>query len=38
MGATEVEQELAAPKAESVSQRGGRPCEEEEDHSLMGLA
>ena len=26
--ATEVEQELAAPKAESVSQRGGRPCEE----------
>ena len=37
--ATEVEQELAAPKAESVSQRGGRPPEEEQGHSLgMGLA
>jgi ATP-dependent exoDNAse (exonuclease V) alpha subunit len=31
--ATEVEQELAAPKAESVSQRGGRPSEEEQGHS-----
>jgi ATP-dependent exoDNAse (exonuclease V) alpha subunit len=37
--ATEVEQELAAPKAEPVSQRGGRPSEEEQGHSLgMGLA
>ena len=27
--ATEVEQQLAAPKAEPVSQRGGRPSEEE---------
>jgi len=27
--ATEVEQELAAPKDESISQRGGRPSEEE---------
>ena len=31
--------ELAAPKAESVSQRRGHPCEEEEGHSLgMELA
>ena len=37
--ATEVEQELAAPKTESVSQRGGRPSEEEQGHSLgIGLA
>jgi hypothetical protein len=37
--ATEVEQELAAPKAESVSQRGGRPSEKEQGHSLgIGLA
>ena len=37
--ATEVEQELAAPKAEPVSQRGERPSEEEQGHSLgMGLA
>jgi hypothetical protein len=36
--ATEVEQELAAPKAEPVSQGGGRPCEEEQGHSLgIGL-
>ena len=32
--ATEVEQELAAPKADPVSQRGGRPSEEEQGHSL----
>ena len=37
--ATEMEQELAAPKAEPVSQRGERPSEEEQGHSLgMGLA
>jgi ATP-dependent exoDNAse (exonuclease V) alpha subunit len=37
--ATEVEQELAAPKTEAVSQRGGRPAEEEQGHSLgIGLA
>jgi ATP-dependent exoDNAse (exonuclease V) alpha subunit len=37
--ATEVEQELAAPKAEPVIQRGGRPSEEEQGHSLgIGLA
>ena len=37
--ATEVEQELAAPKAEPISQRGGRPSEEEQGHSLgIGLA
>ena len=37
--ATEVEQELAAPKGEPVSQRGERPSEEEQGHSLgMGLA
>ena len=37
--ASEVEQELDAPKTESVSQRGGRPCEEEQGHSLgIGLA
>ncbi|MBZ5687735.1 MAG: relaxase domain-containing protein [Acidobacteriia bacterium] len=37
--ATEVEQELAAPKAEPASQRGGRPSEEEQGHSLgLGLA
>lgn len=37
--ATEVEQELAAPKAEPVSQRAGRPSEEEQGHSLgIGLA
>jgi len=37
--ATEVDQQLAAPKAECVSQRGGRPSEEEQGHSLgMGLA
>ena len=37
--ATEVQQELAAPKAEPVSQRGGRPSEEEQGHSLgIGLA
>jgi conjugative relaxase-like TrwC/TraI family protein len=36
--ATEVEQELAAPKAEPVSHRG-RPSEEEQGHSLgIGLA
>jgi ATP-dependent exoDNAse (exonuclease V) alpha subunit len=36
--ATEVEQELAAPKAEPVSQRGRRPSEEEQGHSLgVGL-
>ena len=35
--ATEVEQELAAPKTESVSR--GRPSEEEQGHSLgIGLA
>ena len=34
-----VQQELAAPKAEPVSQRGGRPSEEEQSHSLgIGLA
>jgi hypothetical protein len=32
--ATEVEQDLAAPKAEPVGQRGGRPSEEEQGHSL----
>ncbi len=32
--ATEVEQDLAAPKAEPVSPRGGRPSEEEQGHSL----
>jgi hypothetical protein len=37
--ATEVEQKAAAPKAEPVSQRGGRPSDEEEGHSLgMDLA
>jgi conjugative relaxase-like TrwC/TraI family protein len=37
--ATEVEQELVAPKAEPISQRGGRPSEEEQGHSLgIGLA
>ena len=37
--ATEVEQELAAPKAEPANQRGGRPSEEEQGHSLgIGLA
>ena len=37
--ATEVEQELAVPKAEPISQRGGRPSEEEQGHSLgIGLA
>jgi ATP-dependent exoDNAse (exonuclease V) alpha subunit len=37
--ATEVEQELAVPKAESVGPRGGRPSEEEQGHSLgIGLA
>ncbi len=37
--ATEVEQELAVPKAEPVSPRGGRPSEEEQSHSLgIGLA
>jgi conjugative relaxase-like TrwC/TraI family protein len=36
--ATEVEQELAAPRAELVSQRGGRPSKEEQAHSLgIGL-
>jgi len=36
--ATEVEQEPAALKVEPVSQRGGRPLEEEQDHSLgIGL-
>jgi ATP-dependent exoDNAse (exonuclease V) alpha subunit len=32
--ATEVEQELAAPQAEPVSQRGGRSSDEEQGHSL----
>jgi ATP-dependent exoDNAse (exonuclease V) alpha subunit len=37
--ATEVEQELAVPKTDSVSQRGERPSEEEQGHSLgIGLA
>jgi len=37
--ATEVEQEMAVPKAEPISQRGGRPSEEEQGHSLgIGLA
>jgi ATP-dependent exoDNAse (exonuclease V) alpha subunit len=37
--ATDVEQELAVPKAESVGPRGGRPAEEEQGHSLgIGLA
>ncbi len=37
--ATEVEQELAVPKAEPVGQRGGRPSEEEQGHSLgIGIA
>jgi len=37
--ATEVEQELAAPKAEPVSQRVGLPSKEEEGHCLgIGLA
>ena len=37
--ATEVEQEPAGPKTEPVSQRGGRPAEEEQGHSLgIGLA
>ncbi len=37
--ATEVEQELAAPKAEPVSQKGGRPSEQEQGLSLgIGLA
>ena len=36
--ATEVEQQPAAPKAESVNKRGGRPSEEEQGHSLgIGL-
>jgi ATP-dependent exoDNAse (exonuclease V) alpha subunit len=37
--ATEVEQQPAAPNTASVSQRGGRPSEEEQGHSLgIGLA
>ncbi len=37
--ATEVGRELAAPKAELIGQRGGRPSEEEQGHSLgIGLA
>jgi len=37
--ATEVEQEMAAPKAEPLSQRGGRPSQEEQGHSLgVGLS
>ncbi len=37
--ATEVEQQSAAAKAESINLRGGRPAEEEQGHSLgMGLA
>jgi ATP-dependent exoDNAse (exonuclease V) alpha subunit len=37
--ATEVEQELAVPKAGPVGQRGGRPSEEEQGHSLgIGIA
>ena len=37
--AAEVEQQPAAPNAEAVSQRGGRPSEEEQGHSLgIGLA
>src|SRR6202166_4014409 len=32
--ATEVEQQLAGPKTESVSPRGGRPPEKEQGHSL----
>jgi hypothetical protein len=37
--AIEVEQELAAPKADPVGQRGARPSEEEQGHSLgIGLA
>ena len=32
--AIEVEQELAAPKAEPVSLRGRRPSEEEQGYSL----
>jgi conjugative relaxase-like TrwC/TraI family protein len=32
--AIEVEQELAGPKTEPASQRGGRPSEEEQGHSL----
>jgi conjugative relaxase-like TrwC/TraI family protein len=37
--ATEVELELAASKAEPVSQKGGRPSEQEQGHSLgIGLA
>jgi hypothetical protein len=37
--ATEVEQQPAAAKAESINTRGGRPAEEEQGHSLgIGLA
>jgi len=37
--ATEIEQQPAIAKAESISQRGSRPSEEEQGHSLgMGLA
>ena len=36
--ATDVQQELAVPKAEPVGPRGGRPAEEEQGHSLgMGI-
>jgi len=36
---TEVEQQLGAPKAEPVSQGGGRLSEEEQGHSIgIGLA
>jgi hypothetical protein len=36
--ATEVGRELAAPKTESVSQRRGRPSEEQQGHILgIGL-
>jgi ATP-dependent exoDNAse (exonuclease V) alpha subunit len=36
--ATEVERELAGPKTEPASQRGGRPSEEEQAHGLgIGL-
>jgi ATP-dependent exoDNAse (exonuclease V) alpha subunit len=37
--ATEVEKQPAAPNTELVSQRGGRPSEEEQSHSFgIGLA
>ena len=37
--ATEVEQQVAAPKTEPVSQQRRRPSEEEQGHSLgIGLA